>query len=123
MNIVLWLAQVLLAAVYTMAGVMKVSQPKEKLASRLPWVEDFAPGTVHFIGVVELLGATGLIVPAATGIAPVLTPVAASALGLVMLLAALTHVRRKEPGGVVLTLTLLALNVFVAWGRFGPYGF
>jgi hypothetical protein len=52
---------------------MKSTQPKAKLKARLPWVEDFSPNTVRFIGVVELLGAIGLILPAATGIAPILT--------------------------------------------------
>jgi predicted PurR-regulated permease PerM len=69
----------------------------------------------------ELLGAVGLILPAMTGIAPILTPLAAAGLAVMMLLAALTHVRRKEPSGIALTVVLLALAVVIAWGRFGPY--
>ena len=97
MQLFLWVVQAVLAAAFLISGVQKATQPKERLASRLPWVEDFSPGTVRFIGIVELLGAVGLILPAATGIAPILTPIAATGLAVVMVLAAATHVRRKEP--------------------------
>ena len=121
MNVALWVLQIVLAVMFAMAGVMKVTQPKEKLAGKLPWVEDFSPGTVKLIGVVELSGAIGLIVPAATGIAPVLTPLAATGLATVMALAATTHRRRGEAGAIVFNLVLLIAAVVVAWGRFGPY--
>jgi uncharacterized membrane protein len=122
MHVFLWVVQVLLAAAFGMAGLMKATQPKEKLEPRLPWVQDFSPGTVRFIGIVELLGALGLILPAASGIVPVLTPIAAAALAVMMVLAAATHVRRKEPSGVAVNAVLFALAAIVAWGRFGPYG-
>ena len=61
MNVVLWIVQIALAAAFVLAGVMKATQPKEKLASNLPWVEDFSLGTVRLIGVSELLGGLGLI--------------------------------------------------------------
>jgi uncharacterized membrane protein YphA (DoxX/SURF4 family) len=122
MHVFLWIVQVLLAAAFGMAGVMKATQPKEKLEPRMPWVQDFSPGTVRFIGIVELLGALGLILPAATGIVPVLTPIAAAGLAVVMVLAAATHIRRKEPSGVAVNAVLFALAAIVAWGRFGPYG-
>jgi hypothetical protein len=86
-------------------------------------VEDFSPATVRFIGIVELAAALGLILPAVTGIAPILTPLAATGLAVVMVLAAITHVRRKEPSGIAVNAVLFALAVFVAWGRFGPYSF
>lgn len=121
MNVFLWILQGLLAAMFAMAGVMKSTQPKDKLAPRLPWVEDFSPATVRFIGIVELLGALGLILPAATGIAPVLTPIAATGLAVTMVLAAVTHARRKEPSAIAYNAVLLILAAIVAWGRFGPY--
>lgn len=122
MNVFLWIVQAVLAAAFGMAGLMKLTQPKDKLQPNLPWVEDFSLGTVRLIGTVELLGALGLILPAATGIAPVLTPIAATGLAVVMVLAAATHIRRKEPSGVAFNALLFALAVVVAWGRFGPYG-
>lgn len=123
MNVVLWILQGLLAAMFGLAGLMKSTQPKDKLAKSLPWVADFSPGTVRFIGAVELLGALGLILPGATGIAVVLTPLAASGLAVVMILAAVVHARRREPGSIAFNAILLVLAAVVAWGRFGPYSF
>ncbi len=122
MNVFLWIVQAVLAAMFVTAGLMKATQPKDKLAPRLPWVQDFSPATVRFIGVMELLGAIGLILPAATGVAPILTPIAATGLAVMMALAVATHVRRKEPSGVAFTAVLFLLAAIVAWGRFGPYG-
>jgi uncharacterized membrane protein YphA (DoxX/SURF4 family) len=121
MYVALWIVQAVLAVAFVAAGVMKSTQPKEKLQPNLPWVEDFALGTIRLIGVAELLGGIGLILPAVTGIAPILTPIAAACLAFVMVLAAVTHIRRKEPSGVVVNTVLFALAVFVAWGRFGAY--
>jgi uncharacterized membrane protein YphA (DoxX/SURF4 family) len=121
MNVFLWIVQIALAAAFVLAGVMKATQPKEKLQPNLPWVEDFSAGTVRLIGVAELLGGIGLVLPAATGIAPGLTPIAATCLAVVMVLAATTHIRRKEPSGVAINAVLFLLAAFVAWGRFGPW--
>jgi uncharacterized membrane protein YphA (DoxX/SURF4 family) len=121
MNVVLWILQAVLALAFAMAGFMKLTQPKDKLVSRLPWVEDFSPTTVKLIGTAELAAAIGLILPAATGIAPVLTPLAATGLAVLMVLAAMTHARRKEPGAIAVNAALLISAAIVAWGRFGPY--
>ena len=123
MNVFLWVLQIALAAVFVMAGVIKATQPKEKLVTNLPWVEDFSAGTVRLIAILELLGAIGLILPAVTGILPVLTPVAATGLAIVMALAVNTHRRRHEPSGMAFTAVLFVAAVVVAWGRFGPYSF
>ncbi|WP_181697851.1 DoxX family protein [Nocardia sp. GTS18] len=123
MNVALWIVAGVLAAMFALAGVQKSLQPQDKLAEKLPWVEDVSLPTLRLIGVSELLGALGLILPAWTGIAPILTPVAAVGLAVIMALAALTHARRKEPAAIVFNLALAAAAVFVAWGRFGPYAF
>lgn len=122
MNVVLWILQAVLAVAFAMAGLMKLTQPKEKLLGRLPWVEDFSPATVKLIGAAELAAAVGLILPAATRIAPVLTPLAATGLVVLMVLAAIAHSRRKEPNGIAVNAVLAVLAAVVAWGRFGPYG-
>jgi uncharacterized membrane protein len=122
-NIVLWILQGLLAAAFLMAGIMHATQPKAKLVARLPWAEDFSPPTLRFIGTAEMLGALGLILPAATGILPWLTPLAATGLAVIMVLAAATHARRKEPQAIALNLGLAAIAIVIAWGRFGPYSF
>lgn len=121
MNVVLWILQWVLAVAFAVAGVLKSTQPKENLAPQMPWVEDFSPATVRFIGVVEFLGALGLVLPALTGIAPILTPLAATGIAVIMLLAAVVHARRKEPSGIAVTAVILVLAAIVAWGRFGPY--
>jgi uncharacterized membrane protein YphA (DoxX/SURF4 family) len=118
MNIALWIVQVALALAFGMAGFMKLTQPYEKLSERMAWVNDFSPNIVRAIGLIEILGALGLILPGVTGILPVLVPLAAVGLLLDMVGAALTHVRRKEFSIIVANLVLLALAAFVAYGRF-----
>jgi uncharacterized membrane protein YphA (DoxX/SURF4 family) len=123
MNIALWIIAGLLAVAFLASGAMKLIQPKEKLASGYGWVEDFSAGTVKAIGTLEVLAAVGLILPAALDIAPVLVPLAAVGLLLLMLGASITHLRRHEAQGMVVTLVLLAVAAVVVWGRFGPYSF
>lgn len=122
-NIALWIITALLAAAFVFAGSSKLGMRKEKLAEMgMKYVEDFSAGTVKLIGVAELLGALGLILPWATGIAPVLTPVAAVGLVVLMIGAAATHARRKEAKAVPANLVLLVLAAFVAIGRFTQLG-
>jgi uncharacterized membrane protein YphA (DoxX/SURF4 family) len=123
MNVTLWILQAALAAMFGLAGVMKSTQPKDKLAEKLPWVKDFSPGVVKFIGVAELAAALGLILPAALDIAPVLIPLAATGLVVIMIGAIITHARRKEPQAIAFNAVLLIAAAVVAWGRFGPYSF
>ena len=118
MGIALWVAQVLLAVAFLGAGATKLSQPKEKLAKNLAWVEDFSQGTVRLIGALEVLGAVGLVLPALTGVLPWLTPLAAVGLVLTMVGAILTHLNRKENSAIAAPAVLLVLAAFVAYGRF-----
>jgi uncharacterized membrane protein YphA (DoxX/SURF4 family) len=122
-NVVLWIIAALLAVAFGAAGLMKLTQPKEKLAANMAYVEDFSAGAVKAIGALEVLAAVGLILPGALGIAPVLVPLAATGLVLVMIGAAVVHVRRGEAQMIPVNLVLLVLAAVVAWGRFGPYSF
>jgi uncharacterized membrane protein YphA (DoxX/SURF4 family) len=123
-NIALWIVAGVLAAPFVAAGLMKLTQPKEKLAeSGLGWTEDGSPGAVKLIGALEVLAAVGLILPAALGIVPVLVPVAALGLVLLMAGAIITHARRKENQMIGVNVVLLALAAVVAVGRFGPESF
>lgn len=117
MNIALWIVQGLLAAMFLMAGAMKVFQ-YENAKEKLPWVKDVSRGLVSFIGISELLGAIGLVVPHASGIFSILTPIAAIGIATIMLLAAGFHAKRKEMSGVMANVVFLTLAVFVAYGRF-----
>jgi uncharacterized membrane protein YphA (DoxX/SURF4 family) len=124
MNVVLWIIAGVVGALLIGAGVMKMLQPREKLAaSGLNWTMDFSPSSVKLIGALDALGGIGLILPPLVGIAPVLTPIAAVGVALLMIGAAVVHGRRKEYPQVVFNIVLLALAVVVAWGRFGPYAF
>jgi uncharacterized membrane protein len=120
MNLTLWIIAGLLAAVFLLAGVSKLFLPKAKLA-RLPgagWVADFSAGFVKALGAVEILGAVGLILPALLDIAPILVPLAAVGLVLMMVGAVTVRLRRREFKPMLLDLTYLVLAAFVAWGRF-----
>ncbi len=121
MDIGLWVVQVLLAVVFLMVGMAKLTKPKEELAERMDWVEDFSLGTIRFIGGVEVLAAIGLILPGLFGIAPILVPIAASGLVVTQIGAVIVHARRSEPKMIIGNVALIALALFVAWGRFGDY--
>jgi uncharacterized membrane protein YphA (DoxX/SURF4 family) len=126
MNLALWIVAGLLAVVYLFSGGLKLIWSKKKIAATTEsarWVEDFSPASVKAIGALEILGAAGLILPAALDVAPVLVPVAASGLALIMVGAAITRLRRHETKAMAADLVYLALAAFVAWGRFGPEPF
>ncbi|MBO9539765.1 DoxX family protein [bacterium] len=113
----LWVLQVLLAAMFGMAGTMKATAPITQLAANMPWVAEL-PALVRFIGIAELAAALGLILPAATRILPFLTPLAGAGLALIMVLAAGFHGMRGEYGSIGMNVLLGALAILVAWGRF-----
>lgn len=100
-----------------MAGLMKASQPVEVLAESLPWVTSIPLALVRFIGVSELLGGLGLLLPALLRIKPFLTTWAALGLALVMVLAAVFHTTRGEFPNIGMNLVLIGLALFIAWGR------
>ena len=118
MNIAVWIIQGILALTFFIAGIMKAVMPREKLGKMLPWAKEYSTGMVKFIGLSELLGAVGLIVPMLTGIVAVLTPLAASALCLVMLLAIMHHLRRSEFKEIMINAVLFILLAVVAYYRF-----
>lgn len=109
MIIALWILNGLLALAFIAAGAMKVARPKPALvASGLAWAEDFRDPTVKLIGAAEVVGGIGLILPLLTGIAPILTPIAATALTVVMIGAVVVHVRRNESATPSIVLAVLA---------------
>jgi uncharacterized membrane protein YphA (DoxX/SURF4 family) len=117
MNIALWVAQILLAALYLAAGSLKTFQTA-KARERMPWTQGRSDGYVRFVGISELLGAVGLILPALTGILPWLTPLAALGLAVVQLLAIFTvHLPKKEYKALPMNVILMLLALFVVYGR------
>jgi uncharacterized membrane protein YphA (DoxX/SURF4 family) len=127
MNLALWIVTGLLAVAYLAGGGGKLIMPKKKIAAIAPsarWVEDFSAGSVKAIGALEVLAGVGLVLPALLDIAPVLVPLAAVGLVLLMIGAVITRIRRHEFKFMVADLAYLALAGFVAWGRFfGPESF
>ena len=119
MNIALWVAQGLLAAMYLMAGQMKTFQPaRVRTNPQMTWAHDKQDGYIRFVGTAELLGALGLILPLVTGVLPWLTVLAAVGLALIQLLAISTvHLPKKEYQVIPVNIVLLALAVFVVIGR------
>lgn len=121
MNIALWVVQGILALVFLMAGVMKMTQPKDKIGEKMAWVDDFSQSQLKTIGALEILAAIGLIIPGITGIAPVLVPLAALGIALTMIGAIVVHARRSETSDIAKNVVFIAMAAFVAWGRFGDY--
>src|SRR5436853_4699238 len=114
-NIALWVVQVLLALMYIMAGGMKISQPMAGLAAMgMAYTTALPEAFIRFVGTMEILGALGLILPAATRILPLLTPLAAAGLSLVQVSAIVLHAARGETAMTLpINLALLALSLFV----------
>lgn len=124
MHLALWIAAALLALVFALAGTLTLFSGKEKLqSSGMAWVEDFPLTAVKAIGLAELLGAAGLVLPALLDTAAVLVPIAATAIAALMVGAAITHARRGEYSAIAVNAALFALAAFTAWGRFGPGAF
>lgn len=124
MNIALWIIAGVLAAAFLGAGAMKLATPRAKLEENMNWVKSASDGQVKLIGLLEVLGAIGLILPAALDIAPILVPVAAACLALLMAGAAYVHTRVKDPiADAAPALVLGLLSAFVAIMRFGPQAF
>lgn len=118
MNVFLWVVQIVLGAMFLIAGGVKVRHSHEKLAESMRWVDDFSSPQVKAIGALEFLGGLGLILPGWLDSAPILTPLAALGIAIVMAGAWLTHRRRNEPRHMQQNILLFVLAAIVVVGRF-----
>lgn len=117
LHIGLWVAQGLLAAAFGMAGLMKLTTPIDQLAQKgMSFVRHYPPEMVRFIGVAEVLAALGLLLPSILRLLPKFTPLAATGLSIIMVLATQYHIAHNEP--TITSIVFFILSVFVAWGRF-----
>ena len=125
MNITLWIITGLLATVFAAGGIAKLAVPKDKIATAPggQWVEAFSPGAVKALGALDLLAAAGLVLPAALGIAPVLVPLAAVGIVLLMAGAVITRLRHGGTKAIAIDTAYLAMAAVVAVARFGPESF
>lgn len=118
MNVILWIVQGLLVLVFGFSAIVKGTQSTQRAVELgMTGVADVPLGLMRFIAACEVLGVIGLVLPYATGILPVLTPLAAVGLGMIMVPAAGIHLRRREPLTAMGNVVLLGLCVFVAIGR------
>jgi len=113
MNLGLWIVQTLLAALFLFAGGTKLILPIEEMTQQVPMPGWF----LRFIGVAEVFGAIGLILPWLLRIKPTLTPLAATGLALIMIGATVTTAMTGEMAMALLPLSTGILCVFVAYGR------
>jgi uncharacterized membrane protein YphA (DoxX/SURF4 family) len=119
MNLIIWVVQIVLAVAFIGAGFGHATQ-RDKPRPGMEWMLAVPKPLMTTIGVLEIAGGIGLVVPMATGIVPVLTPLAAIALALLMVLAAAFHLRRGgEQQGVLLNIVLGLMAFFVAYGTLG----
>jgi uncharacterized membrane protein len=121
MSALLWVLQIVLALIFLPLGLLTVVGSRPRLLRVAPWVEDFPDPVVRIIGVLEILGALGVVVPAVLGLWTVLVPVAATGLGLLMIGAIVEHLTRGEVDRISAPAALLVAAAAVAIGRFGPW--
>ena len=116
-RVTLWIAQFLVAGMFIMSGVMKLATPIPELAKMMPWAGEYAAWFVRSIGLVDLAGGIGILLPALTRIQPRLTVLAALGCAVLQVFAIVFHLSRGEAMVVPMNLFLLAASVFVFWGR------
>jgi hypothetical protein len=115
MNLAIWIVQGLLAVMMLGAGMFKIVTPREKLSEKFRWAKTWTDGNVKLLGLAEVLGAAGLVLPGLFHVLPVLTPIAGICLAILMVGAVKVHVDLKEPTTPAVVPLLLA--IFVAVGR------
>jgi hypothetical protein len=118
MNIALWVTQVLLVVVFGYSALIKGTRSTARAVQLgMTGVVNVPLPLMRFTAYCEVLGVVGLIVPYSTGVLPILTPLAAIGLGVIMVLAARIHLGLGEPATAAGNMVLLAMCLFVAWGR------
>jgi len=117
METLLWILQSHIALMFIAGGLVKLLIPREKMIPKQPYVKNYTSTQIKLIGLAEILGAIGLIVPAATGILPVLTPLAAVGLCVIMLLATRLHLQEKEMMKVAIIFMMLCVTGCIAYAR------
>jgi uncharacterized membrane protein YphA (DoxX/SURF4 family) len=113
----LWILQILLAIVFTLSGTMKLITPEARIRARLAAMTNLPIRVIRGIGLLEVLGAIGVVLPAATQILPWLTPLAAAGLALTMIGAAFANYATRHYAHIALNAALLVLALIVVYGR------
>lgn len=117
LNIGLWVVQALLALTFVGTGLWKLLTPIPELAAMIPWAGQVAPGFLYATAVVDLAGGLGVLLPTLTRIKPGLTPLAALGCAALQISAIVFHLSRGEAANTPFNFLLVALSIFVFWGR------
>jgi len=117
-HIVLWIFQIILGIMFLLGGAAKAFQPLEELTKQLAWAEEVSIYKIRLAGISEILGALGLVLPSIFRKVPILTPLAALGLALIMVLAAEIHLYRREFFEAGINAIIFCIMLFIAWGRF-----
>lgn len=117
LNITLWIAQVLIALTFAWAAYMKLFSPVDKLAAMWPWTGQVSPLLVKGTGIIDLLGALGLILPGLLGVQPKLTGITAICIVVLMVVASAFHISRGEASLIGFNIFVTVFAAFIAWGR------
>ena len=118
LNIALWAAQIFLAIVFFITGAGKLFLPMGNLYALIPWTKDVNSLPVRLIGFSEIIGSIALILPSLLRIKPLLTPLAAIGIAVVMMLAIIFNISMGETSVIGINILLFLIAMFVAWGRF-----
>lgn len=117
LNVTLWIAQLLVGAPFVLFGAMKLIQPIAALTPMMPWTGQMPEGVVRVLGLIDIAGGLGLLLPGMTGIKPALTRAAAIGSIVLQISATVFHLSRGEAAMVPLNAVFLALLIFILWGR------
>ncbi|MNK18570.1 hypothetical protein D3C87_367780 [compost metagenome] len=118
LNVLLWTAQILVSGTLLWAAFVKLVQPIEALEKMWPWTGEIPPAFVRLTGAIDLLGALGLLLPMLLRFKPILTPVAALGIVLLMVCAIIFHISRGEASQIGFNVVFALLAAFIAFGRF-----
>lgn len=117
MNIVLWIIQGILAALFLTSGSLKLVLDKDKLEKVFEWIDDYPKNRLKLVGTFEVLGGLGLFLPGVYSVLDILIPLSAIGLTIIMVMATLLHYKRKEINELVVNVILFVLLLFIVAGR------
>jgi hypothetical protein len=116
-NILLWLAQLFIAVMFCFIGYIKVSSPISELSNIMVWAAEFPEAFVRIIGLIDIAGGIGILLPGIARIKPGLGGLAALGCTLLQVCAIVFHFSRGEGAATPMNFVFLAVCLFILWGR------
>ncbi|RFM36259.1 DoxX family protein [Chitinophaga silvisoli] len=110
LNPILWILQVLTGLLFLYSGYMKLFTPIAQQAAMYPWTGQVAPAFLRFMGIIDLLGGIGILIP-------FLSVYAASGIVLLMISASVFHISRGESSVIGFNIAIALIAAFIVWGR------